>query len=193
MTTLNHSGDLPATEPLEIGNHNGIFCDAWAVSHERLVFASLWGRGSRMLALYGLITTGELCWLDLGGRHLPLDKDMDKYQTRMPKHSRYGSDCMHSMIYARITREPQAKQQILLDNRPVSDDRLWTVLNHVSDLGLLPHWQQPLLDALRRNGFIEDMETAGVYAQVLNLGKHDEYEVLVQDMIRSGQLTREAA
>jgi len=193
MTHLNHSGDIPMSEPLEIANHNGVFCDAWAARHDHLMFASVWGRSSRMLALYGAITTGALSYLELGGRRLLLDKNMDKYQARMPKNSRYGSDCVHSMLYAPVTREPRGKQQILLDAQPVSDQRLWAVLTQISDLGLLPHWRQPLLDALRRNGFVEEMEAAGVYAQVLNLGKHDDYEALLQDMIRSGQLTREAA
>ena len=46
----------PSRRVIAVENFNGVWCDAWTIDQEQLVFASLWGRSSRILALYGAIT-----------------------------------------------------------------------------------------------------------------------------------------
>ena len=76
MTTFNR----PA--PIELENFDGIYCDAFAC-HQQLVFVSLWGYASRMMALYGAITSSTQHSLQLAGEHYGVNKSLDKMQCRL--------------------------------------------------------------------------------------------------------------
>lgn len=179
MTTFNR----PA--PVELENFDGIYCDAF-VCHQQLVFASLWGYASRMMALYGAITSGTQHSLQIAGEHYGVNKSLDKMQGRLPKDSRYGNEMVHAMLHADIVRDSAGQQRVLLGD--VSDGRLWLELSQLSELGLLPHWQDTLLPQLREEGFIRPLQAMGIDAVLLDLSRQGEYERLLCRLIREGQL-----
>ncbi len=179
MTTFNR----PA--PVELENLDGIYCDAF-VCHQQLVFASLWGYASRMMALYGAITSGTQHSLQIAGEHYGVNKSLDKMQGRLPKDSRYGNEMVHAMLHADIVRDSAGQQRVLLGD--VSDGRLWLELSQLSELGLLPHWQDTLLPQLREEGFIRPLQAMGIDAVLLDLSRQGEYERLLCRLIREGQL-----
>ena len=180
MTTFNR----PA--PVELENFDGIYCDAFAC-HQQLVFASLWGYASRMMALYGAITSGTQQSLQIAGEHYGVNKSLDKMQGRLPKDSRYGNEMVHAMLHADIVRDSTGQQRVLLGD--VSDNRLWLELGQISELGLLPHWQDTLLPQLREEGFIRPLQAMGIDAVLLDLSRQGEYERLLCRLIREGQLS----
>lgn len=176
-----------------ISNFDGIFTDAFVCNHESVAFVSLWGRSSRIMALYGAITTGSLDTLVIDSSRWGISKELDKKQMRMPKNSRYGADCMHVMLFAELVVKEKGGKRILVDLQAINDDRLWDTLISMSELALLPHWREPLLQKLIANGFIADLPAKKLVARLVNLSDNDGYEALVQSMIRSGELSREAA
>lgn len=180
MTTFNR----PA--PVELENFDGIYCDAFAC-HQQLVFVSLWGYASRMMALYGAITSGAQRSLQIAGEHYGVNKSLDKMQGRLPKDSRYGNEMVHAMLHADIVRDSTGQQRVLLGD--VSDNRLWLELGQISELGLLPHWQDTLLPQLREEGFIRPLQAMGIDAVLLDLSRQGEYERLLCRLIREGQLS----
>ena len=179
MTTFNR----PA--PIELENFDGIYCDAFAC-HQQLVFASLWGYASRMMALYGAITSGAQRSLQIAGEHYGINKSLDKMQGRLPKDCRYGKEMVHTMLHADIVRDSTGQQRVLLGD--VSDNRLWLELGQLSELGLLPHWQDVLLPQLRAENFIRPLQAIGIDAVLLDLSRQGEYERLLCRLIREGQL-----
>ena len=172
--------------PIELENFDGIYCDAFAC-HQQLVFASLWGYASRMMALYGAITSGTQHSLQIAGEHYGVNKTLDKMQGRLPKDSRYGNEMVHAMLHADIVRDSTGQQRVLLGD--VSDGRLWLELSQLSELGLLPHWQDTLLPQLREEGFIRPLQAMGIDAVLLDLSRQGEYERLLCRLIREGQLS----
>ena len=172
--------------PIELENFDGIYCDAFAC-HQQLVFASLWGYASRMMALYGAITSGAQRSLQIAGEHYGVNKTLDKMQGRLPKDSRYGNEMVHAMLHADIVRDSTGQQRVLLGD--VSDGRLWLELSQLSELGLLPHWQDTLLPQLREEGFIRPLQAMGIDAVLLDLSRQGEYERLLCRLIREGQLS----
>lgn len=172
--------------PIALENFDGIYCDAFAC-HQQLVFVSLWGYASRMMALYGAITSGTQHSLQIAGEHYGVNKSLDKMQGRLPKDCRYGKEMVHAMLYADLVRDSAGQQRVLLGD--VSDGRLWLELSQLSELGLLPHWQDTLLPQLREEGFIRPLTTMGIDAVLLDLSRQGEYERLLCRLIREGQLS----
>ena len=172
--------------PIALENFDGIYCDAFAC-HQQLVFVSLWGYASRMMALYGAITSGTQHSLQIAGEHYGVNKSLDKMQGRLPKDSRYGNEMVHAMLHADIVRDSAGQQRVLLGD--VSDGRLWLELSQLSELGLLPHWQDTLLPQLREEGFIRPLQAMGIDAVLLDLSRQGEYERLLCRLIREGQLS----
>lgn len=173
---------------LPVTNFDGIFCDAWVIQADRIVFASLWGRASRMMAFYGAVTTGSLSMLTIGDTHMRIERDLDKRQTRMPKHSRYGSDCLHVIVFADIIIREAAAKRILLDLNKVCNERLWAEVKNLSSLALLPHWKQILLPVMREAGMIATLASHGLSAELVDLSNEEDYESLLRSMIRNGRL-----
>ena len=172
--------------PIALENFDGIYCDAFAC-HQQLVFASLWGYASRMMALYGAITSGTQHSLQIAGEHYGVNKSLDKMQGRLPKDSRYGNEMVHAMLHADIVRDSTGQQRVLLGD--VSDNRLWLELGQLSELGLLPHWQDVLLPQLRAENFIRPLQAIGIDAVLLDLSRQGEYERLLCRLIPEGQLS----
>lgn len=157
---------------------------------DRLVFASLWGRASRIMAFYGAVTTGSLSILNIGDKHMRIDRDLDKRQTRMPKHSRYGSDCLHVMVFADIILRETFAKRVLIDPHSVCNRRLWDEVRNLSTLALLPHWQKTLLPVLREVGMITSLASHGLTAELVDLSNEEDYETLLRSMIRDGRLSK---
>ena len=189
----------PTRRVIAVENFNGVWCDAWIIDQEQLVFASLWGRSSRILALYGAITARQLTSLDLGGRNCRVSGELDKRQTRLPAQCRYGADFVHAMIFDAMLVRETAGQRILIGDRhadgqiePVAEDAVFRELAQMANIGLLASWQAPLMQVLREQGIVRDLEALGVQAVKIDLADRDAFESLVASLIKTGQL-REAA
>lgn len=181
---------------LEITNYtsSGIFCDAIiADEHEYCLFASLWARSGDLMSLYGAIVNGTMRSLQVGEQqHFKISKEMEKLQTKMSKHCRYGSDLVHVFIYDEIVHSDIANQRVLIGDKgnPVSDSSIWAAINNLSELYLQQHWQSQLIEALRQNGSITTLDKAYNLTGVkINLSDQHGYETLVTDMIKDEQLT----
>ena len=189
----------PTRRVIAVENFNGVWCDAWIIDREQLVFASLWGRSSRILALYGAITARQLTSLDLGGRNCRVGCELDKRQTRLPAQCRYGADFVHTMIFDAMLVRETAGQRILIGDRhadgqiePVAEDAVYRELAQMANIGLLPCWQTPLLQALREQEMVREPESHGVQAVKISLADREAFEQLVSALVKGGQL-REAA
>ena len=190
---------IPSRRVIVVENFNGVWCDAWVIDQEQLVFASLWGRSSRILALYGAITARQITSLDLGGRSCRVSSELDKRQTRLPAQCRYGADFVHAMVFDETLVRETAGQRILIGARhgdgrmaPVAADAVFAELAQMANIGLLPCWQVPLTQVLREQGIVRDLEALGVQAVKIDLADRDAFESLVSSLIKTGQL-REAA
>ena len=184
---------------IAVENFNGVWCDAWIIDQDQLVFASLWGRSSRILALYGAITARQITSLDLGGRSCRVSGELDKRQTRLPAQCRYGSEFVHTMVFAETLVRETVGQRILIGARhgdgrmaPVAEDTVFAELAQLANIGLLASWQAPLMQVLREQGIVRDLEALGVQAVKIDLADRDAFESLVSSLIKTGQL-REAA
>jgi len=189
----------PSRRVIAVENFNGVWCDAWSIDQEQLVFASLWGRSSRILALYGAITARQITSLNLGGRSCRVSGELDKRQTRLPAQCRYGSDFVHVMIFDAMLIRETAGQRILIGARyadgrmePVAEGLVFRELAQMANIGLLASWQAPLMQELREQGIVRDLEALGVQAVKIDLADRDAFESLVSSLIKTGQL-REAA
>lgn len=169
-----------------VDNVDGIYCDAIVRKGEYAVFASLWGRSTAMMSLYGNITTGAISSLTVAGKHYGVSKNMAKLQTRLPKHSRYGSDVAHVFVYGPSVLEEVVGQRVLLQR--VDDAWIWDNLAGMSHLYLPEHWRPVLLPALREAGHIVTLEAHGIDAVMIDLSAQKAYEELVCSLIRSGEL-----
>ena len=184
---------------IAVENFNGVWCDAWIIDQDQLVFTSLWGRSSRILALYGAITARQITSLDLGGRSSRVCGELDKCQRRLPAQCRYGSDFVHVMIFDAMLIRETAGQRILIGARyadgriePVAEGLVFRELAQMANIGLLASWQAPLMQVLREQGIVRDLEALGVQAVKIDLADRDAFESLVSSLIKTGQL-REAA
>ena len=133
------------------------------------------------------MTGGTQHALQIAGEHYGVNKTLDKMQGRLPKDSRYGNEMVHAMLHADIVRDSTGQQRVLLGD--VSDNRLWLELGQLSELGLLPHWQDVLLPQLCAENFIRPLTTMGIDAVLLDLSRQGEYERLLCCLIREGQLS----
>jgi len=189
----------PSRRVIAVENFNGVWCDAWIIDQEQLVFASLWGRSSRILALYGAITARQITSLDLGGRSCRVSGELDKRQTRLSAQCRYGADFVHTMVFDDMLIRETAGQRILIGRRhadgqyePVAEDTVFRELEQMATLGLLPCWQTPLMQVLREQHMVRDLEARGIQAVKIDLADRDTFEYLVSSLVKAGQL-REAA
>ena len=97
-----------------------------------------------------------------------------------------GNEMVHAMLHADIVSDSIGQQRVLLGD--IGDNRLWLELGQLSELGLLPHWQDVLLLQLRAENFIRPLTTMGIDAVLLDLSRQGEYERLLCRLIREGQL-----
>lgn len=173
-------------ELYHVENVDGIYCDAIVRKGDYAVFVSLWGRSTAMMSLYGNITTGAIGSLTVAGKHYGVSKNMAKLQTRLPKHSRYGSDVAHVFVYGPSVLEEVGGQRVLLQR--VDDAWIWDNLADMSHLYLPEHWRPVLVQALRDKGHIVPLDAHGIEAVMINLSAQKAYEELVCSLIQSGQL-----
>lgn len=153
-----------------LDNIEGIYCDAIISHHQQCVFASLWGRAMDVLALYGGITTGSIDCLSLGGQRSWVSKGLQKVQTRMPKHSLYGNDLVHIMLFTDTVQQDSNNKRILIGQEPISPESVWSAVMSLSDLGLLQHWRIPVLQMLQATDMLTELEGyGGLYAMAIQL------------------------
>ena len=103
------------------------------------------------------------------------------------------------MIFDAMLVRETAGQRILIGARyadgrmePVAEGLVFRELAQMANIGLLPCWQAPLMQALREQHMVCDLETLGVQAVKIDLADRDTFEYLVSSLVKAGQL-REAA
>ena len=147
-----------------------IFVDACvrAPSGE-LVFVSVFGRDGAVQQLYASLHLGiqeggirQLTLLDpdtnqpLAAVPVGDPRRLDKYSGRLPKDNLFGN-LVHTWIYDESLLAPSkaaGSAWLLIDRETqVHDDaslkaHVWSLIEQLSPIPLLPHWRTPVLDAL---------------------------------------------
>ncbi len=147
-----------------------IFVDACVrAPNGELIFVSVFGRDGAVQQLYAAL---HLAIQEGGIRQLTLlDPDngqplaavpvgdplrLDKYSGRLPKENLFGN-LVHTWIYDESLLAPSkaaGSAWLLVDRETqLHDDasmqaRVWSLIEHLSPIPLLPHWRAPMLDAL---------------------------------------------
>ena len=147
-----------------------IFVDACVRAPDgELVFISVFGRDGAVQQLYASLHLGiqeggirQLTLLDPGNSQpvatVPVGdpRRLDKYSGRLPKDNLFGN-LVHTWIYdeSLVTPSRAAGSAWLLVDREtqVHDDEslqasVWSLIEQLSPIPLLPHWRTPVLDAL---------------------------------------------
>ncbi|SUO96740.1 hypothetical protein [Suttonella ornithocola] len=175
-----------------ITNIEGIFCDAIiADDNGNCCFASLWGRNSELLALYGGITTEAIHGISVENQAYGLDKRLQKKQLRMPKESKYGSDLVHSFLFSPMTIADQDGCRILIDRKPIEQNRIWTSVCSLSEIGLLNEWQTPILRKLQSLELIKPLSISAsekLFAVKINLFAQSIFAEMVSEMLIAGEI-----
>ncbi len=193
----------------------GIFADAVVTdANEALVFLSLWGRDTAIQELSARLSVSEreggLEQLSLTGpeqqniRIYTGNADRyDKITGRMPKDNLFGA-VTHLWLYDRLVTEPDRvnRKAILLHrvsslSQPLShgmgsdkdkESRLWQRVRQACHLPLLDHWRDTVLDAFRKEGWIQDLPGIGLNGITIDLGS-DDVERVVGSLILEGRLS----
>ncbi|MFP3562941.1 hypothetical protein [Paraburkholderia sp. SIMBA_030] len=147
-----------------------IFVDACVrAPNGELVFVSVFGRDGAVQQLYASLHLGiqeggirQLTLLDpdngqpVAAAPIGDPRRLDKYSGRLPKDNLFGN-LVHTWIYdeSLLTPSKAAGAAWLLVDREtqVHDDeslqaRVWSLIEQLSPVPLLPHWRTPVLDAL---------------------------------------------
>ncbi|MBL3529518.1 MAG: hypothetical protein JMN27_17850 [gamma proteobacterium endosymbiont of Lamellibrachia anaximandri] len=193
----------------------GIFADAVVTdTHEALVFLSLWGRDTAIQELLARLSVSEreggLEQLSLTGPEYQKVRirtgNADRYvkiSGRMPKDNLFGA-VTQLWLYDRLVTEPDRvnRKAILLHrvsslSQPLSHSmgsdedkasRLWQRVRQTCHLPLLDHWRDTVLDAFRKEGWIQDLSGIGLNGITIDLGS-DDVERVVGSLILDGRLS----
>lgn len=147
-----------------------IFVDACVRAPDgELVFASVYGRDGAVQQLYASLHLGvqeggirQLTLLDPDSSQpvaaVPIGdpRRLDKYSGRLPKDNLFGN-LVHTWIYDESLLNPSKSSGsawLLVDRETQAHDdtsmqaRVWSLIEQLSPIPLLPHWRAPVLDAM---------------------------------------------
>ena len=183
----------------------GVFADAVLVDQfNRLLFISLWGRDTSLKEMLAALQIGkgkdgfdQFTLRDANGVErlvwAPDVNRLQKEQGRMPKRSALG-EIAHLWIYDHLLREYDRanRRALLISQSGIGDDVLWPVVRDLCHLPLLPHWQAPVLEALKIREWIVAISGINVQGVMINLGD-DGLEPVISSLIERDVLRLEAA
>lgn len=192
---------------LYLTSRNNLMADAFFIWDKQLMFASLHGRDADMLAFQAQIQSSQ-GYDKLGFRRpedslsyprlttaeclFNLSKQMTKYQTH-----NYGL-ISHMFLHTECLIQPDRDAKtgwVMLDNVAADLDKAaWQLIQQISDIPLLDHWQYPVLSELSSDNSVIRFpseiceEYAAVGVQAVKVVIPEDFDVRLTAMLQSGQL-----
>ena len=186
-----------------------LFSDAFFIKHDRLMFASLYGRDANVLSLFGLLSgSGEqvdalgfrppesnrLYPENTTARHF---RDLQKRMTKLHTHN-YGV-LAHVFLVAEELLAPDRENKVAWI---VSDDlqadlgkMVWAAVSELADVPLLDSWSTEVLEMLDRQDCLQmfvpgtaTVEMAVVGVQACKILLPDDFGRQVSHMLKTGVL-----
>jgi len=182
-----------------------LYVDACVCDEQRnLVFMSAWGRDTALQEFLARLTLGreengiEQFHILVDGRSMPVFPNQDlleKRTTRQFRGTLFGS-MLHLWLFDRRASVPDQANHFafaLLERNEASQHRLWPLVIETCPLPLLPHWREPVMEALTHHQMLTALPGAigNVCAWRLAL-QLDVLETSLGELIRRGELTIEA-
>ncbi|MBR8024563.1 hypothetical protein KDX27_28065 [Burkholderia cenocepacia] len=191
-----------------------IFVDACVrASDGELVFVSVFGRDGAVQQLYAALHLGiqeggirQLTLLDpdngqpLAAVPVGDPRRLDKYSGRLPKDNLFGN-LVHTWIYDESLLAPAkaaGSAWLLVDRETQLHDeaslqaRVWSLIEQLSPIPLLPHWHAKVLDALGSQLVAHLDHTSyaplgRIHASLITLP--DGFAKAISEFVSSGKLT----
>ena len=190
-------------------SRNNLMADAFFIWDKQLMFASLHGRDADMLAFQAQIQSSQGYGYEKLGFRRPedplscprlttaecffnLSKHMTKYQTH-----NYGP-VTHMFLHTDCMLQPDRDAKtgwVMLDDVTADLDKAaWQLVQQLSDIPLLEHWQNAVLSELEADKSIMrftpriDEEYAAVGVQAVRVDIPEDFDVRLTAMLQSGRL-----
>lgn len=190
---------------LYLTSRNNLMADAFFIWDKQLMFASLHGRDADMLAFQAQIQTGY----DKLGFRRPDDPlscprlttanyffSLNKNITKYPTHN-YGSVThmfLHTECLIQPDRDVKTGWVMLDDVKADLDKAAWQLVQQLSDIPLLDHWQYAVLSELSTDNSVLRFppvigeEYAAVGVQAVKVAIPGDFDVRLTAMLQSGRL-----
>lgn len=192
---------------LYLTSRNNLMADAFFIWNKQLMFASLHGRDADMLAFLAQIQSSQ--GYDKLSFRRPEDSlsyprlttaeclfNLSKHMTKYPTHN-YGS-ITHMFLHTECLIQPDRDVKtgwVMLDEVTADLDKAaWQLVQQLSDIPLLDHWQYPVLSELSSDNSVirfpseigEEYATVGVQAVKVTIP--EDFDVRLTAMLQSGRL-----
>lgn len=176
-----------------------------------LMFMSCYGRDTALREFMGRVQLGgkssdglpTLALLAVGksGReivHMGDPRRLEKRTGKLPVNL-YGRNVGHMFIFDPMVMrpDPASKQAWVMSHRPLSvqtlDELIWMVIQTLSPVPLLTHWQHAVLAVVKDAGMVVDMSETSNIAMSRPLGNMHAIRVRLEDSFASmvSQLIRQ--
>lgn len=188
--------------------HN-LMADAFFIWDKQLMFASLHGRDADMLAFQAQLQSSQGYGYDKLGFRRPEDSlscprlttaecffNLSKHMTKYPTHN-YGA-ITHMFLHTDCMLQPDRDAKtgwVMLDDVTADLDKAtWQLVQQLSDIPLLDHWQYPVLSELASDNSVIRFpseigeEYAAVGVQAVKVTIPEGFDVRLTEMLQSGQL-----
>lgn len=187
-----------------------LFADAFFILNGRLMFASLHGRDSGVMAFLAALSLPiNQGGMDKVGFRLPETQHMYPLNTtahlfsnlskRMSKYMTHSFGMLtHVFIYADelITPDPEKKTAWIVQADVNADvtDTVWKCITQISDIPLLDTWQSSLIDLLQQQECIryfkpsESLSHSVMGMQAVQIALPNDFDQQVSQAIKNGRL-----
>jgi len=185
-----------------------LFSDAFFIKHDRLMFASLYGRDANVLSLFGLLSgSGEqvdalgfrppesnrLYPENTTARHF---RDLQKRMAKLHTHN-YGVLTQVFLFAEDLVDVDRAGRSAWVVSDDASADMgkmVWSAVTELADVPLLDEWSGVLLDLLATQQCLTayrpgiNAEAAIVGIQACQIRLPDDFDRQVSDMLKAGTI-----
>lgn len=192
---------------LYLTSRNNLMADAFFIWNKQLMFASIHGRDADMLAFLAQIQSSQ--GYDKLGFRRPEDSlsyprlttaeclfNLSKHITKYPTHN-YGSVThmfLHTECLIQPDRDVKTGWVMLNDVAADLDKAAWQLVQQLSDIPLLDHWQYAVLSELSTDNSVLRFppmiceEYAAVGVQAVKVVIPEDFDVRLTTMLQSGRL-----
>lgn len=190
-------------------SRNNLMADAFFIWDKQLMFASLHGRDGDMLAFQAQIQSSQGYGYEKLGFRRPEDPllcprfttaeclfNLSKHITKYQTHN-YGL-ITHMFLHTDCVLQPDRDAKIgwvMLDDVTADLDKAaWQLIQQLSDIPLLDHWQYPVLSELSTDNSVLRFpsviceEYAAVGVQAVKVVIPENFDVRLTTMLQSGRL-----
>lgn len=194
---------------LYLTSRNNLMADAFFIWEMQLMFASLHGRDSDMLSFQAQLQTPDRHGFTRLGFHEPDDRvscprmttaefliNLNKFVTKYPT-GNYGA-VTHMFLYAenlvRLDLDNRIGWIVLDDVAADLDKAAWQLLQQLSDIPLLDHWQHTVLAELASDGSLLRFpagiheQYAAVGVQAVKIEVPENFDVRLTGLLQGGRL-----